>query len=145
MFLMTITLELVAVIFLGWLQPRKAYVPVIFVPPYSKIVLRLSNDAHPVKFFTKSHAPTLLYCIPLLLLAPFPNGALILCNVILPQSGGTVISSLSLIISLNGLRLCLHFLTMNILHLSLFLTTSSLTLVSHKTLSLIKAHIFKTR
>jgi hypothetical protein len=142
---MTVTLEHVAVTFLGWLQLRKSYVPVTFGPPSSKIVLRLSKDAHPAKFFIKRHAPTPLCCILLSPSTPFPNGALILCNVILPQLGGTVISSLSLIISQNGLRLCLLFLMMVVLQLSSSLTTSSLALVFHKPLSLIMVHIFKTR
>jgi len=142
---MTVTLEFVVIIFLGWLQPRKSYVPIIFGPPYSKTVSMLSNNAHLVKFFKKRHVPTLLHCIPLFSSAPLQNGALILCNVSLPQLRGTIISSLSLIISLNGLRLCLHFLTMVVLQHSLFLTTLSLALVSHKTLPLIMAHISRTR
>jgi hypothetical protein len=92
-FLMTVTLEPVAVIFLGWLQLRKSYVSTTFGPLFSKIVLRQSKNAHPAKFFTKRHAPTLLCCIPLLPSAPLPNGALISCSVILPQLGGTVTSS----------------------------------------------------
>jgi hypothetical protein len=119
-FLMTVTLEHVAVTFLGWLQLRKSYVSVTFGPPSSKIVLRLSKNAHPAKFFKKRHAPTLLHCIPLFPSTPLPNGALILCNVSLPQPGGMVISSLSLITSQNGLRLCLHFLMMVVLQLFFF-------------------------
>jgi hypothetical protein len=142
---MNFILELVAVIFLGWLQPRKSYVSVIFGPSSSNIVFRLSNDAHLVKFFKTRHAPTLLYCIPLSPSTPLSNGAFILCNVSLPHPGGTAISSLSLIISLNGLRLCPNFLMMVVLQLYFFLTTSSLTLVSHKPFSLITTHIFKTR
>jgi hypothetical protein len=81
------TLDLVAATFLGWLQLRKYYVPVIFVPPSSKIVLRLSNDAHPTKFFTKRNTPTVLCFIPFSPSTPFQNRALILCNVSLPQQG----------------------------------------------------------
>jgi hypothetical protein len=142
---MTDTLEHVAVTFLGWLQLGKYYMSVTFGPPSSRIVLRLPKDAHPTKFFIKRYAPTLFHCILLSPSTPFPNGALILCNVILPQSGGIVISSFPLIISKYGLRLFLLLLMMVVLHLSPYSTTSSLTLVFHKTLSLITVHIFKNR
>ena len=61
---MTVTLEPVAVTFLGWLQPIKFYVPDTFGPPSSRIVWRPSKSAHPAKFFKTRHEPTLLRCIP---------------------------------------------------------------------------------
>jgi hypothetical protein len=142
---MNVTLEHVAVTFLGCLQLINSYMLVTFGPPSSKIVLRLSNDAHPTTFFMKRHTPTLLHCILLSPSATFPNGALILCNVIIPQLGGKVISPLPLITSQNGLRLCLLLLMMVVLQLSSYSTTSSFTLVFHKPFSLITVQIFKTR
>jgi hypothetical protein len=88
---MTVTLEPVAVTFLGWLPPRKFYVLDTFGPPSSRIVWRPSKSAHLAKFFKTRHTPTLLRCIPLFPSAPFPNGALISCSVSLPQLGGMVI------------------------------------------------------
>jgi hypothetical protein len=86
--LMTVTLEHVAVTFLGWLQLRKFYMSVTFFLLPSKIVLRLSKSAHPAKFFIKRHAPTPLCYILLSPSAPLKNRALISCSVSLPESGG---------------------------------------------------------
>jgi hypothetical protein len=88
---MIVTLELVEIIFLGWLQPKKFYVWFIFRPPYSKIASRTLKNSHPIKYFKGKHIPTQLHFILLSLSSPFPNGASILCNVSLPQRGHSYI------------------------------------------------------
>jgi hypothetical protein len=118
---MTITLDLVAMIFLGWLQPNFFYVSVIFGLPYSKIALRSLKHSYAVISFRRNHVPTHLHFIPLSSLASLPNGVSISCNVSLPQPMGMVILSLSLIISLNEMRIFLHSLMMaELLHFFVF-------------------------
>jgi hypothetical protein len=70
-----------AIIFLGWLQPKKFYMLVIFGLPYSKIALRPLKNSQPVKSFGGKHVPTQLHFIPFSSLTPLQNGASILCNV----------------------------------------------------------------
>jgi hypothetical protein len=124
---MIVTLKLMVVIFLGWLQPKKYYLSVIFGLPYSNIALRPLKNAHPVRSFRRKHIPTQLHFIPLSPSTPLQNGVLISCNGILPQSGGTVILSFSSIILLK----CLHLLTMVELQHFLCSITSSLNSESH--------------
>jgi hypothetical protein len=131
---MTITLELVVVIFLIWLQLRNLYMAVIFGLPYSNISLRALKNVHHVRYFRGKNVPTQIHFIPLSSSSPLQNGSSILCNVSLPQLGGTIISSLSSIISLNGLRLWIHSLTMATLQHFLCSITSSLNSVCQKIL-----------
>jgi hypothetical protein len=86
---------------------QKSYVSAIFGPRFSKIVSRLSRNAHPAKSLTRMHTPKLCCCTRLSPSTPFPNGALISCNVSLPPPGGMVTSLSPSITSPNGLRLCL--------------------------------------
>jgi hypothetical protein len=68
---MTVTLDLVAVIFLGWLQPKFFYVPVIFGLPYSKIALRIVKKCPTCQIFQKKARthPTPLH--PIVVVDPF--------------------------------------------------------------------------
>ena len=81
------TLEHVAVIYLGWLQPRKSFALAISVLLSSKTVMRLLRNAHPVNIFIQKSACTLLHYTPSLSLAILPNGGYISCIVSLPQLG----------------------------------------------------------
>jgi hypothetical protein len=108
---MTVTLELVAVIFLGWLQPKFFYVPVIFGLPYSKIALRPLKNSHPIISFRRNHVPTQAPLHPIVVIDPFPKWGINFMQCKPTSLRGMVILSLSSIISLNGLRLCLHSLT----------------------------------
>ena len=92
-FWMIATLEHMAVIYLGWLQPRKSFMLAIFGLQYLNIVMRLLRNAHPINISIWKTAPTLLHYTPSLALALFPNGGSISCIVILPQLRGMVTSS----------------------------------------------------
>ena len=86
------TLEHVAVIYLGWLQPRKSFTLVIFGPWSLNISMKRLKNSHHVSSFIQRSSPTLLYSTPSFPLALSPNGGLILCIVILPQLGIVVTS-----------------------------------------------------
>ena len=92
-FLMTDIQEHVAVIFLGWLQPRKSFALAISGPQSSNIFTRLLRNAHLVNIFIPKSALILLCYTPSLPLAHFPNGGLTSCIVSLPQPRGMVTSS----------------------------------------------------
>ena len=92
-FWMTATLEHVAVIYLGWLQPIKSFMLAIFGVQSLKIVMRLSRNAHPANIFIRKSALILLRYTPSLPLALCPNGGLIIYILSLPQSWGMVTSS----------------------------------------------------
>ena len=121
-FSMISTLEHVAVIFLGWLQPIKSSVLGISSPWSSNIVMRQLRNSHPAIAFIPKSAPNLLLYTPSFQLALFPNGVLILCIVRRPHSRGMVTSSEPWIISKNGMRKGLHMQRMVRLLPSFYLT-----------------------
>ena len=90
---MIATLEHVAVIYLGWLQPRKSFALAISGLQYLNTVTRLLIISHLVNIFILKSAHILLRYTPSLLLAHSPNGGLTSCIVILPHPGGMVTSS----------------------------------------------------
>ena len=93
MFWMIATLDNVAVIYLGWLHPKKSFMLSISSLQYLNIVTRLLRNAHPVNIFIWKSALILLHCTLSLLLALLPNRGSIVCIVSLPQLGGMVTSS----------------------------------------------------
>ena len=72
--LMISTLEHVAVIFLGWIRPRKSFALAISGPQYAKIVMILLRNAHPTNISIRKRTPTLIRYTPSLSLAFFRNG-----------------------------------------------------------------------
>ena len=86
-FWMIDTLEDVAVIYLGWLYPRKSFALAISSIQSLKIVTRLLRNAHPLNISIRKITPTLLCYTPSLSLALSPNGRSITCIVSLPQLG----------------------------------------------------------
>ena len=82
---MIATLEHVAVIYLGWLHPRKSFKLAISGLLSSKTVMRLLRNAHLVNTFIPKGTLILLRYTPSLSLVHFPNGGLTLCIVSLPQ------------------------------------------------------------
>ena len=112
---MTATLEHVAVISVGWLQPRKFFTLGVYGLLSLKIVMKRLRNVHPFNTFIQKSAPTLLLYTPSLQLALFPNVVLILCIITLPQPGGMVTSLYPSITLQNQLRKCLHMQRMEIL------------------------------
>ena len=105
---MIATLEHVAVIYLGWLQPIKSFALDSSGLESLKSVMRLLRNAHLVNTFILKSTPILLRYTPSFPLAHFPNGGLIIFIVSLPQPGGMLTSSWLLTILQSGLRPCLH-------------------------------------
>ena len=68
---MIATLEHVAVIFLGWLQPRKSFTLANSSLQSSKIVMRLLRNTHPTNTSIRKSAPTLLRYTPVIFVGPF--------------------------------------------------------------------------
>ena len=87
-FWMIATPKHVAVIYLGWLQPKKSFALAISGLPSSKTVMRLLINSHLVSTYILRSTPILLHYTPSLSLAHSPNGGLTSCIVILPQLGG---------------------------------------------------------
>ena len=85
---MIATLEHVAVIYLGWLQPRKSFTLAISSLKSLKTVTRLLRNAHLVNIFIRKSALILLCYNLSFPLAHFPNGGLIICIVSLYLSQG---------------------------------------------------------
>ena len=85
---MIATLEHVAVIYLGWLEPRKSFALSISGLLSSNTIMRLFKNSHLTNIFIPKREPILLYFTPSLPLALFPNGELTSCIVSLPQPGG---------------------------------------------------------
>jgi hypothetical protein len=80
-------LELVAVTFLGWIQLIKSYVSVIFGPPSSKIVLRLSNCPPCQVFYKKARThPAPLH--PIVAIDPFSKWGIDFMQCKITSSGG---------------------------------------------------------
>lgn len=120
---------------------RRFYLLVIFGPPSLKIAFLPSDLVMSAKSTNGKCTRLLLHCTLLLPSALFPNGALIICPVTLTRLGGMGISSLSLIISQNGPRRCLHYLKKvtqwhNICSIMLFHDSESLKLSSLITASI---------
>ena len=92
-FWMISPLEHVAVIYLGWLQPKKSFTLAISSLQSLNIVMRLLRNSHLVNIIIQESALILLRYTPSLPLALFPNRGLIICIVHLPQPGGMVTSS----------------------------------------------------
>ena len=90
---MIATLEHVAVIYLGWLQPRKSFALAISRLLSLKTVIRLFRNFHHVNIFIPKSAHILLRYTPSLPLAHFPSGGSTLYIISLPQQGGMVTSS----------------------------------------------------
>ena len=99
---MTTTLELVAVISLGWIHLRKSVTLGTFGPQSLNIVIKrlktthsvissIKKCAHPLNFSIQKCTPTLRRYTSSFPLELFPNGRLTLCIASLPQSGGMVI------------------------------------------------------
>ena len=74
MFWMIATSEHVAVIYLGWLQPKKSFTLAIPSLQSLKIVTRLWRNSHPVNIFIRKSTLILLRYTPSLSLALFPMG-----------------------------------------------------------------------
>ena len=86
-FWMTVTLELVAVIYLEW-QPRRKSVGQDTSGLHSlKTALKLLRSVHHANSSFQSNAHIRLCSIQLLLSAPLQNGVLTTCIVALPQPG----------------------------------------------------------
>ena len=61
---MIATLEHVAVIYLGWIQPRKPFTLAIYVLKYSNTIMRVLRNAHPTNISIQKSVPTLLLYAP---------------------------------------------------------------------------------